>query len=210
MQVGHDLEAAKRALEKILELLPDSEFSAGAAQRIAHLASAEMLLETLEPRKFAVPEGVQNVGLLTVTDHLKPLEGDPQKAAAEYVKHLEQHPLDTEAREKLAVIYAGHYGRIDLATGELEQLIAQPNQPSRLAVHWLNLLADLQIQAGADYDTVRHTLQRIIDLNPQLASAELARNRLAHLKLELKAKDKGTAVKMGTYEQNIGLKMGRR
>src|SRR5262249_30358511 len=51
MQVDHDLEAAKRALEKILELLPDSEFSAGAAQRIAHLASPEMLLETLEPRK---------------------------------------------------------------------------------------------------------------------------------------------------------------
>src|SRR5690348_18087515 len=55
--------------------------------------------------------------------------------------HLEQHPLDTEAREKLAVIYADHYHRLDMATDELEQLIQQPNQPSRLVVRWLNLLA---------------------------------------------------------------------
>ena len=86
--------------------------------------------------------------------------------AAECVKHLEQHPLDTEAREKLAVIYADHYGRLDLAAGELEQMIAQPNQPGRLVVHWLNLLADLQIRRGAGFEVARQTLQRIVDRDP--------------------------------------------
>jgi len=104
------------------------------------------------------------------------------------------------------VIYAGHYGRLDLAADELEQLIQQPNQPARLVVHWLNLLADLQIRCGSDYQTVAHTLQRIIDRDPNLAAAEVARNRLALLKLELKSKEKSQSVALGSYEQNIGLK----
>jgi len=151
-------------------------------------------------------EGVKNLGLLLHTDHLKPAETDPEQAAAECVKHLEQHPLDTEARERLAVIYVDHYRRLDLATGELEQLIEQPNQPGRRVVHWLNLLADLQIRSGADYDTVRQTLERIVDRDPNVAPAELARHRLALLKLEMKSKEKSQAVKLGSYEQNIGLK----
>ena len=133
---------------------------------------------------------------------------DPAQVAADFVKHLEQHPLDTEAREKLALIYADHYGRLDLASDQLEQMIAQPHQPGRLVVHWLNLLADLQIRSGSDYETVKATLERIIDRDPELAAAGIARNRLALLKLEMKAQEKKESVKMGTYEQNIGLKHG--
>jgi hypothetical protein len=77
-----------------------------------------------------------------------------------------------------------------------------------LLVHWLNLLADLQIRAGADYPTVCQTLQRIVDRDPSLAAAEIARKRLALLKLEIKANENKAPVKIGTYEQNIGLKKG--
>jgi tetratricopeptide (TPR) repeat protein len=208
LKVGQDREAARRDLEKIIELFPGSEFALGAAHRIAHLGSLDMLLSPHERKIFAVPEGVQNLGLLRDQDHLKPAESDPEQVAAECVKHLEQHPLDTEARERLAVIYADHYGRLDLAAGELEQMIEQPNQPGRLVVHWLNVLADLQIRSGADCETVRHTLERIVDRNPDVAAAEIARHRLALLKLEMKPKEKGQAVKLGSYEQNIGLKRG--
>ena len=45
---------------------------------------------------------------------------------------------------------------------------------SKLVVHWLNLLADLQIRCGSDYETVRQTLQRIIDRDPKLAAADIA------------------------------------
>jgi len=95
-----------------------------------------------------------------------------------------------------------------MATDELEQLIQQPNQPSRLVVRWLNLLADLQIREGADYETARATIQRIIDRDPKAAPANVAQNRLATLRLELKAQQKNQAVKLGSYEQNIGLKQG--
>jgi len=125
------------------------------------------------------------------------------------VKHLEQHPLDSEAREKLAVLYATHYRRLDMATNELEQLINEPNQPPKRVAHWLNLLADLQLRGGADYDTVRPTLEKIIEQFPGLPAAALAQSRLAHLKLEIKGRKEETpGVKLGVYEQNIGLKYG--
>jgi hypothetical protein len=208
LAIGQDREAAQRILEQVSQQLPDSEFSLSAAQRIAHLADREMLMSSHDRRKLILKEGVQNIGLLPRSDHFRPAETDPGLVATEYVKHLEQHPLDTEAREKLAVLYANHYQRLDMATDELEQLIQQPNQPSRLVVRWLNLLADLQIRGGVDYETVRATVQRIIDRDPKAAAASVAQNRLATLKLELKAQQKNQAVKLGSYEQNIGLKQG--
>jgi tetratricopeptide (TPR) repeat protein len=208
LAIGQDREAAQRNLEQVSALLPESEFALGAAQRIAHLADREMMMSSLDRKKIILKEGVQNIGLLAHSAHFRPAETDPGLLATEYVKHLEEHPLDTEAREKLAVLYADHFSRLDMATNELEQLIQQPNQPSRLVVRWLNLLADLQVRGGGDYETVRATIQRIIDRDPKAAAANIAQNRLATVKLELKAQQKNQAVKLGSYEQNIGLKQG--
>ena len=116
--------------------------------------------------------------------------------------------LDTEAREKLAIIYARHYKRLDLAELELTQLIEQPNQPTKHVAHWLNLLADLQIHGGADYETVRETLEKIVERFPGLPVANLAQSRQGRLKLELKGQKETPGVKLGVYEQNIGLKYG--
>ena len=130
----------------------------------------------------------------------------PAEVAGQLAKHLEQHPLDNEAREKLAMIYADHYQRLDLAADQLEQLITAPNQPGREVARWLNVLADLQLKHGADYDTIRQTLQRVIDLFPELAAAQLAQQRIELLRLELKGKEKSQVVKLGSYEKDIGLK----
>jgi len=208
LKVGQDRQAAQRWLEKVIELLPDTEFALGAAQRVAHLSTTEMLLSRYDRKKYIVPEGVRNLGLLKKPSPPQRLEKDPELLAADYVRHLEEHPLDMETRERLAVIYADHYKRLDLATDELEQMLAQPNQPGRLLVHWLNLLADLQVRAGADYETVKQTLQRVIDRDASMAPAQIARNRLALLRLELKPNENKQPVKMGSYEQNIGLKKG--
>ena len=96
-----------------------------------------------------------------------------------------------------------------LAADQLQQLIDQPNQPAKQVVHWLNLLADLQIRHGAGFEAASQTLTQIIERYPNQAAAGMARNRLDLLKLELKAKDTKQPVKMGTYEQNIGLKHGQ-
>ena len=68
LKITQDREAARRHLEKIIELFPDSEFALGAAHRIAHLGSPEMLLAPHEQKKFTVPEGVRNIGLLRGRD----------------------------------------------------------------------------------------------------------------------------------------------
>jgi hypothetical protein len=153
-----------------------------------------------------VKKGVQRLGLLREHGKLKPPQIDQEKVAADYVTHLEQHPLDTHARENLAVIYATHYHRLDLALEQLEQLVQQPNQPGKQVVHWLNLMADLQVKEGAEFERVRETLQRIIDQYPDIAAAESARRRLDVLRLEMKPKEQKTAIPLGVYEQNIGLK----
>jgi tetratricopeptide (TPR) repeat protein len=209
LKLAQDTDSARTALEKIITRFPDTELSLQAAQRIAHLGgTGKQLLASLDRQPMAVPEGVKNVGLLGSSEHLRLAEADPAKLAADYVKHLEQHPLDTEAREKLAIIYAEHYQRLDLAAGELNQLIETPNQPAKRVAHWLNLLADLQVQHGADYETVRGTVERIVERFPDLAAGEMARTRLGRLKLELKGHKETPGVKLGVYEQNIGLKRG--
>jgi outer membrane protein assembly factor BamD (BamD/ComL family) len=208
LKYGQDREGAQQALEKIVALYPGTELAIRAAQRIGHLATTERMIEPYDRQSVLVPEGVKNLGLLQSSAHLAPVETEPAKLAAHYVQHLEQHPFDSEAREKLAIIYADHYQRLDLAADQLDQLIELPNQPAKGVVHWLNLLADLQIRHGADYDIIHQTLERIVDRYPDHAAADLARTRMDLLKLELKGKVKNQDVKLGTYEQNIGLKHG--
>jgi len=52
------------------------------------------------------------------------------------------------------------------------------------------------------------TLEKIVDRFPDLAVAEMARTRLGHLKTELKGHQATPDVKLGVYEQNLGLKYG--
>ena len=209
LQMAQDVDSARGAFQKIIEKYPGGEIAAAAALRIAHLEGAgKIFLKARDRRPMPVPEGVKSAGLRDSMADMVPRETAPEKLAAEYVAHLEQHPLDTEAREKLAVIYANHYKRLDLAAGELNQLAAMPEQPARRAAHWLNLLADLQIQNGADYETVRGTLSQIIGQFPDQPAAQLARSRMDHLALELKVKTETPTKKIGVYEQNIGLKRG--
>jgi tetratricopeptide (TPR) repeat protein len=207
LKLNQDRDTARETLQRIIDRFPDSEMSLLAAQRIASLASTEHLLAAHDRKKFTVVEGVQNLGLLDPKFHPAPADADAAKQAAGLVEHLKAHPLDAESREKLAVIYADHYDRMDLATDQLEQLIAFPNQPPKRVAHWVNLLADLQIRHGGNYDAIRATIQRVIDLFPGSAASEMAASRITHLKLELKGKEKILAVKLGAYEQDIGLKM---
>jgi hypothetical protein len=210
LKFAQDAHSARVAMERIVEKYPESEMALVAKQRIAHLGGTEkQLLDSHDRRPVFVPEGVKNIGLLDSSAHLAPTETPPGELAASYVKHLEEHPGDTEAREKLAVIYARHFKRLDLATIELEQMIGEPNHPYKRVAHWLNLLTDLQVRCGGDYETAHATLTRIVERFPDYSVADLARNRLAHLKLEFKALEQTPEKTMGVYEQNIGLKGDR-
>jgi tetratricopeptide (TPR) repeat protein len=210
LKLAQDSDSARAVLERIIAKFPDTRLALAAAQRIAHLdGTTKQLLAPHDRHAMFVPEGVKNPGLRDSMEDLIPAEVDPEKQAADFVKHLEKYPLDSEIREKLAIIYAEHYKRLDLATLELNQLIGQPNQPHKRVAHWLNLLANLQVRGGADYETVFATLSKIVELFPDLPVAQVAQSRLNRLKLEFKGvEEKTPGVKLGVYEQNIGLKYG--
>jgi len=203
-----DRDAAREDLQQIVDRFPETDLALSAQQRIAHLASTEKMLAPHDRQIYAVPEGIKNLGLRERTGATELAEADTDGVAADYVKQLEQFPFDFEVREKLALIYADHYRRLDLATDQFEQMIEAAGQPAKRITHWLNMLADLQVRHGAGYATVEHTLERILDRFPNTPAAQVARTRLSHLKLEFKGKEKTAGVKMGTYEQNIGLKQG--
>jgi TolA-binding protein len=206
LRLAQNQEAARLALQRITELLPDTEQAQVAAQRLARLGDDRALQAVRERKPIQLRAGVNNLGLMKDASALRKPEEDFQEAARQLVAHLTEHPLDAEAREKLAITYAERYERLDLAAEQLNELAESPNHPPKEIARWLNLLADLQLKFGADYETIRNTLQRIVDRFPGLAPAELAQQRIEHLRLELKGKEKGSVVKLGTYEQNIGLK----
>jgi outer membrane protein assembly factor BamD (BamD/ComL family) len=209
VKYAQDVEGARATLQRIIDTFPDSEEALLASQRLSHMGDDEYLLSRGNRPAIALKAGVENVGLLKTYEALKPVEEDKGETARKLVEHLERFPADMEAREKLAMLYAEHYKRVDLAADQLEQIIAQPGQPMKNVAHCLNLLADVHVKCAGDYEAARAALERIIELYPKFAPAENARQRIAHLRLELKGRESKEAVKLGEYEQNIGLKRFR-
>ena len=198
MKYAQDADAARAALEEIIRLLPGTEFERTAASRIAHVGTTAQLVEARAPSVVKMKAGVEYLGLLKSQEHLLPKEKDFKTETAELVAHLEAHPLDHEARERLATIYARDYERLDLATQELEQLITLPGESPKHVVRWLNLLADHQIHATGQTGLAEQTLQRIIELYPNHSHAEMARQRLSTIHQELKRFEKSRVVKFGS------------
>ena len=204
-----DVDAARVALQKIVARFPDTEIALRAEQRLAHLGETEkIILAQYDRQAVALPAGVDNVGLLASTDFLRPKEIEPGKLAAVHVKHLEQHPHDTEVRVKLATIYARDFKRLDVAKVELCQWINEPKHKPKQVAAWLNLLANFQVELGADVATVTDTLGRIVEQFPDSPMAEIAARRLARIHQELQGKKETPGVKLGVYEQNVGLRTG--
>jgi hypothetical protein len=122
--------------------------------------------------------------------------------------NLKAIPTIPMCAKKLAVIYAKDFMRLDLASMELVVLINESRHSARQIAGWLNMLANFQVELGADIETVRGTLQAIVDRFPDLSLAQVAQRRLVRLDSEFRGKTATSVIKLGTYEQNIGLKYG--
>jgi len=208
LKYAQDREAAEACFRRIIELLPSSEWSLRAEQRIAHLGTLEDLLGGKRNQPIQVPHIEGDPGLDGGRSIAMPVEEDGATLAARYVKHLEEFPHDTEIREQLARLYGEHFKRLDLAMDQLEQLIQYPHQPQRQVVKWLNMQADFQVNYGGTYDAARAALQRIIQLYPNAGAANVAQNRIELLSKEFKGKEKSQVVQLGSYEDDLGLKRG--
>jgi len=209
MKFGRNPAAARALFERIVAMFPDSSFSHTAQQRIAHLEGVSQAREFREHAVFKVPSSQPGLGLRKTVRPPESPQGDADALAAEYVAQLEKYPADTETREKLAVLYAEAFERLDLAVGQLEQLAALPNETPQHIAHWLELLATLHIRYGQDMVAAEEALRRIMDRFPKSAAATRATSRLMTLHVELKASATTTTAKaLGVYEKDLGLKSG--
>ena len=209
LQLGRDPDAARASFERIIQMFPDSPFAHNAEQRLAHLDGVTKTREFREHAVFKVPSAPRDLGLRKTVLQVESPQATADALGAEYVGQLEKHPNDTETRQKLAMLYAEQFERLDLAVSQLEQLAALPNATPHDIAQWLNLLATLHIRHGNDMVAAENALRRIIDRFPKSAVATRAMTRLATLQAELKAAATPTAAKaLGVYEKNLGLKSG--
>lgn len=203
-----DPDTARQTFQRIVGLFPDSPEAYRAHQRLAHLATPEFLAGSLERKPLKLTRHEDRLGLRPGCGGLEPPTPRPADRVDALVRQLERFPLDNQAREDLACVYACDFGRLELATEQLEQLIAQPCAPEAQITRWLNLLAELQAREGGDLTLARQSLQRIIDRSPETSAADAARRRMATIGLELRAKKQSQVVTLGSYEQRLGLKQG--
>lgn len=203
---NQDIETVRGTFQRIITELPDSAAALTAAQRLAHLEAAQAAKAETGTKVFAMPRGLRNIGLRKDQGAPQAKPDQTEERVAALISQLEQHPLDLEAREQLAVLYAEYYRRVDLACDQLEQMIALPHQQPAAVVHWLHLMADFQVQLAQDSEAATRALQRITELFPDHPLAAQARQRLELLKLELRRGDQAQVVQLGTYEKNLGLK----
>jgi tetratricopeptide (TPR) repeat protein len=205
LRFHHDPPSAQTALERILEQFPNTEAAHLAAQRIAHLASTEMLADKANPHRLRISQQPAHPGW----QPRRPTDPTPaserslnhDSAIAACLSHLDRFPEDDEARERLARLYAESDGDMSRAEPELERLLAQPGANQRQIARWLDLMADLQLHVVGDESAARATLQRVIDRFPRGAPGEKARHRLAYLKLELRRIDTPRSFRLGHHGQ---------
>ena len=193
LKIGEDPLGAKDSLQMIVARFPESSFARQAQQRMEHLPSAE----ELERRREAQPMAIEGTG-----GKLKQVS----RTAAELVDHLARHPHDVEARVELAIAYVREHQHLELAEQELKSLIDDEAHPAKARIAWLNLLADLQIEATGASDKAVLTLHRILDGFAGTSGAELAEKRLHLLNRQVAGQKEGQAVKLGSYEKKLGLK----
>jgi tetratricopeptide (TPR) repeat protein len=209
LSLASDREAARLSLEEIVARFPGSELAHIAEQRIAHLTTDQMLAEQRERPRLVVTRHEEYIGLRGEVADPRPPAEDPEAAARRLIAHLVEHPHDAEVREELARLYADSFQRLDLAIDQIDQLVATPGAAQKEVARWLNILADFQVSLAQDKVAARSALDRIIQLYPGTAVAAKAETRIAYLETEMRKNKKSQAIKLGSAEENLGLKSSR-
>ena len=179
LKLGGDPIAARAALEEICRRFPGLHLDRMARQRITQLpATREALLEQRKGRTIRLPTAQTNFDETKLTTEPPLSEQQAEALANQCVEKLKGDPNDVEEREKLARILAERLQQINLATEQIELLIAMPEQPAPQIAKWLSLLAGWQIRYRPDGEMGRHILQRLVREYPNTPEAFEAQQRI--------------------------------
>jgi tetratricopeptide (TPR) repeat protein len=205
LKFGLDIEAAKTDLKHITERFPDSEIAQVAAQRILHLGEPDKVYRVQDRQPLVMKVGERDLGLKGKMPAAAP-EEDVAEVLAGYLKRLSLNPHDWETREALAFLYAEKLGQLDEGIAQMNYLIALPHQPQMQIMRWFQIIVDLQMRLCPDKEPARQTLRRIIEMFPEGAAADRARDNLTRLADPSVPKPISQPVALPAYERYLGLK----
>lgn len=189
LDLANDGAAARATLGRIAELFPGTPSAVEAATRLAHVSQSgdAWRRERQSASLLRMVTGDPHLGLRGESPSA-PAPPDPEIEADELRRQIAAHPLDTEARERLALLYAERLGRFDWAIGEIDKLLGLPHQAPKAMARWLHMLADLHVRGTGDEVAARAALGRVTELFPETALAAAAQSRRDHLKLEMRVR----------------------
>ncbi len=200
-----DRAAARNTLLRVVNGWPRSDPAHFAETRMAHLPTDEVMAALRETRVVPMREFPQNIGLQSPPGSVSAPYANANERATELLNRLKKRPDDWEAREALAILYGNHFRRADLANEQFEQLVNLSRQPEKAVARWMNQWADLHLGTFDDLPAARGILERIRDRFPGTVWADSAQLRLARMGPGTGGAPLPKTLKIGNYEQNIGL-----
>jgi tetratricopeptide (TPR) repeat protein len=215
LTIAGDASAAKRTLEKIREALPGSQAAQLVSQRLASLDASEeseaAAEDFNESYRHLVEESAAKDDFTGPLEIPRPVEVDPlqtdEAKLQTCLRRVALHPDSINNREELAALYLGHMKQPALAIQQYEHLLTLPGTTIHQKAAWLNKVADIQIKSGETYESIRATLLLIVSLNPKAATAALAEQRIAYLRVEMRGVNKKSKkLQLGSYDEDVGLK----
>ncbi|HWF17915.1 MAG TPA: tetratricopeptide repeat protein [Verrucomicrobiae bacterium] len=186
--------AARRVLEEICRRMPGTHLALMARHRINQLPHSVKELEAQHaPKKVIMPAWVEE---LDAQKPAAPLNTEDAMALVnQFVEELKKDPNDILPREKLARVFAGHMGKVDLAVEQLELLIGMPGQSPAKTAEWLGLMATWLLEQHGESEAAQKILERLIHEFPQSPQAFAAQRKL----IVIRTKPRGR-IKERTYE----------
>jgi tetratricopeptide (TPR) repeat protein len=135
------------------------------------------------------------------------LKSRPRDAIAEIHKQLERFPDDFQGQLLLATIHAEDLHDLDAASFAIEKILSQ-NHIAANKASALMLLADWHFHKGKNADEAIATLRRVQELFPESNFAQIASQRIAHIRPEMIKADSSepSVVPMKKFEGNIGIR----
>lgn len=176
---GDNPDAARRALQMIIDRLPGSHLAHMALLRIGQLPQTTEDLRELRTIK-PIPLPALGDSFDESPAELPSLEEkrEAEKQAKTLVEKLTRNPNDTDARERLARLLAEKLSQADMAVDQLNLLLEMPGQPDDQRAEWMGLIAAWHFKYRQDTNNGRKALEALVDQFPNTAQAFAARRRL--------------------------------
>jgi hypothetical protein len=183
LKLAGDPTSARRDLEEICLLMPDTHLARMARARINQLPE---WIQQQKGKTYHLPALRSDFD--DAPDEGRDAGPSPEDVARarRLSEQLHKDPNDAGDREELARLLAEKLKKADAGLEQLELLLTMPDQPGAKTAEWLALMASWQLRFKRDEALARKTLERLVRQFPQSSQAFAAQRRLNLMDWEAK------------------------